>query len=67
MSPSSNYRIDWEKLKFFYYVAKIGIFTNAAGYLNITQSALSRTAHLLEETIGHRLFARMQEGVVLTE
>lgn len=53
-------------LRVFYEVAKIGRFTEAARRLNISQSALSRSVALLEESEGVQLFARSKSGVALT-
>jgi DNA-binding transcriptional LysR family regulator len=57
---------DWEKAKNFYYVAKCGSFANAARFLNISQSALSRQVIYLEQHLGCPLFARHSAGIKLT-
>lgn len=53
-------------LRVFFEVAKDGRFTDAAKRLNISQSALSRSVALLEETTGVKLFNRSKQGVQLT-
>jgi DNA-binding transcriptional LysR family regulator len=53
-------------LRVFFEVAKAGRFTEAAKRLNISQSALSRSVALLEESEGVKLFARSKKGVTLT-
>lgn len=53
-------------LRVFYQVAKAGKFSEAARKLSISQSALSRSVALLEETEGITLFDRSKNGVVLT-
>lgn len=53
-------------LRAFYEVAKVGKFSEAASRLNISQSALSRSVSLLEESEGVVLFDRSKSGVVLT-
>lgn len=53
-------------LNVFYEVAKAGRFSEAARRLNISQSALSRSVALLEESEGVRLFERSKRGVKLT-
>lgn len=53
-------------LKVFFEVAKIGRFTEAARRLHISQSALSRSVALLEESEGVKLFDRTKRGVTLT-
>lgn len=53
-------------LRVFYEVAKTGKFSEAAKKLNISQSALSRSVSLLEETENVVLFDRSKSGVTLT-
>lgn len=53
-------------LRVFYEVAKIGRFSETAKRLNISQSALSRSVGLLEESEGVQLFERSKRGVTLT-
>lgn len=53
-------------LRVFYQVAKDGKFAESAKKLNISQSALSRSVSLLEESEGVVLFDRSKSGVSLT-
>ena len=53
-------------LRVFFEVAKVGRFMEAAKRLNISQSALSRSVALLEESEGVQLFERSKKGVTLT-
>ncbi|HEX7673614.1 MAG TPA: LysR family transcriptional regulator [Bdellovibrio sp.] len=53
-------------LRVFYEVAKVGKFSEAAKKTNTSQSALSRSVALLEESEGVILFDRSKNGVVLT-
>lgn len=53
-------------LRVFFEVAKAGRFNEAARRLNISQSALSRSVALLEESEGVKLFERSKTGVSLT-
>jgi DNA-binding transcriptional LysR family regulator len=57
---------DWEKAKTFYYIAKLGSFANAARFLNISPSALSRQVIYLEQHLDCPLFSRHSGGVKLT-
>lgn len=57
---------DWEKAKTFYYVAKCGSFANAARFLNVSQSSLSRQVIYLEQHLGFPLFSRHSGGIKLT-
>ncbi len=57
---------DWEKAKNFYFISKLGSFANAARFLNISQSALSRQVIYLEHHLGCPLFARHSGGIKLT-
>lgn len=59
--------LDWQHLKGFYYVAKLGNFTKAAESVFRTQSALSQQIKALEQHLGYRLFERTgQQSVLLT-
>jgi len=53
-------------LRVFYEVAKVGKFSEAAQKINISQSALSRSVALLEQSEGVLLFDRSKKGVALT-
>lgn len=55
-----------EYYKVFYYVAKTGSLTQAAGLLSISQPAVSQSIRLLESQTGARLFFRVSRGVRLT-
>lgn len=48
-------------------VARLSSFTRAASELGVTQAAVSRQIHLLEETVGSPLFRRLHRRVELTE
>lgn len=54
-------------LQVFYEVAKHGSFTEAARKLHISQSALSRSVALLEESENVILFERSKRGLALTD
>ena len=54
------------QLRVFFEVAKIGRFSETAKRLGISQSALSRSVALLEESEGVRLLERSKKGVALT-
>jgi len=58
--------VQWDKLKTFYYVAKLGSFTKTGQHLNISQSAISRQIGDLEYSLAHKLFKRLPKGLVLT-
>ena len=53
-------------LRIFFEVARAGSFTAAARHLNISQSALSRSVALLEQSVGVKLLERSKSGVSLT-
>lgn len=48
-------------------VARIGSFTRAARELGVTQAAVSRQIHLLEEGFGFPLFQRLHRSIELTD
>ena len=56
----SSYRI-------FYTVANTGNISKAAKELYISQPAISKSIHKLEESVGCKLFSRSSRGVVLTD
>lgn len=61
-----NRMLDWDKLKTFRAIAKIGSFSAAADYLSTSQSALSRSISSLESTLNMVLFYRNIRGLKLT-
>lgn len=68
LETSSYFRgLDWDKLKHFYYVAKIENISHAADLLDTTQSSLSRHVSGLEKHLGYPLFSRNRDGVTLTQ
>ena len=60
-------RMDWDKLRVFHAVADAGSFTHAGDTLSLSQSAVSRQVHALEESLGVMLFHRHARGLILTE
>lgn len=57
---------NFEYYKVFYYVAKYGNFTVAAGALLTSQPSVTRSVKSLEHNLGCRLFVRSKRGVTLT-
>lgn len=53
-------------LRTFESAARLGTFSEAAGELHTTQSAVSRSVAELERLLGHKLFDRVHRGVRLT-
>lgn len=60
-------RMDWDKLRVFHAVADAGSFTHAGETLSLSQSAVSRQIHALEESLDVVLFHRHARGLILTE
>lgn len=58
--------LNYNHLRYFWYVAREGHLTRAAAQLNVSQSALSAQLQKLEEQIGHSLFERRGRRLVLT-
>jgi len=58
--------MDWDKLRVFHAVAEQGSITHAGEMLHLSQSAVSRQIHTLEQTIGSPLFHRHPRGLLLT-
>ena len=59
--------IDWDKLKTFYAVGKLGNITRASEQMNLAQPAISRQIINLEERLGIHLFIRHKKGLTLTK
>ncbi|MBA55181.1 MAG: hypothetical protein CMK89_12070 [Pseudomonadales bacterium] len=59
--------LDWNDLHYFNAVAREGSLAKAAQALGVTHSTVFRRINQLEETLGVRLFDRLQEGYRLTD
>jgi DNA-binding transcriptional LysR family regulator len=59
--------MDWDKIRVFDVVARLGSFTKAGRELGLSQSAVSRQVGALEEDLGVMLFRRHPTGIELTE
>ncbi len=58
--------MNYNHLRYFWMVARVGKLTEAAEQLNLSQSALSAQIKKLEYQIGHELFERRGRRLVLT-
>ena len=59
--------IDWNDLRYFLVVARTGSLTEAARFLRVTPSTVSRRIDELERAIKRPLFVRRQTGYRLSE
>ncbi len=59
--------MDTRSLRYFQVVAEYGSYSRGADALRISQPAVSRQIHKLEEDVGRKLFRRHGHGVALTE
>lgn len=59
--------LNWNDLKFFLAVARLGSMTRAAERLNVTHSTVFRRINSLEAAMNVKLFARLPEGYQLTD
>jgi LysR family nitrogen assimilation transcriptional regulator len=59
--------MDSKALRYFQAVAEFGSYSRGAEFLRISQPAVSRQIHALEEELGRPLFVRHSHGVSLTE
>jgi DNA-binding transcriptional LysR family regulator len=67
LEKSSRFRyLDWDKIKTFYYVSKLGSFTKTSEFLHLSQPALSRQISSMERILGCPLFTRQSRGLQLT-
>ena len=60
-------RLNYNHLRYFWAVAHNGNLTRTAEQLHVSQSALSLQIRKLEEQLGHELFERRGNQLVLTE
>jgi DNA-binding transcriptional LysR family regulator len=58
--------LDLSSIRSFVTVADVGGVTRAAGFLNLTQSAVSMQIKRLEESLGHTLFLRAARKLALS-
>lgn len=58
--------MDFEKLKTFYSVVKLGTVKAASDQLGLTVSGISRQISALEDELKHKLFERINQRLVLT-
>ncbi len=59
--------IDSRQLQIFFTLAKTGNLSDAAKELGITNSAISHSIHVLEESLGTKLFHRPGKVLILSE
>src|SRR5262250_1418622 len=59
--------MELDQVEAFVVIVRRGGFTRAAGALHLSQPAISRRVHLLEQELGAPLFERMRTGVILTD
>jgi DNA-binding transcriptional LysR family regulator len=59
--------MEWDDLKYFLAVARVGSLTKAARALKTTPATVGRRVAMLEAKLGTRLFDRKHTGYVLTE
>lgn len=62
-----NLNLSVMQLWYFIHAAEAGSYAGAARYLNVSQSALSKSMLSLEKTIGIRLFEREGKALTLTK
>lgn len=59
--------ISFSKLYYFKTIAELGSISKASEVLFITQSALSKSLHELEEELGHNLFSRVGKRLIINQ
>lgn len=57
---------DWDKAKYFYYVAKLGSLSESSRFLHLSQPSLSKKISILEDRLKCKLFVRTPKGLDLT-
>src|SRR3546814_17773015 len=59
--------MEWSDVRIFLAIVRSGTFGGAARSLQISHPTVGRRLRALEQAIGHALFQRTAEGLVLTE
>src|SRR5690242_4173304 len=59
--------MELDQVEAFLAIVRRGGFTRASASLHLSQPAISRRVHLLEDDLGAPLFERMRSGVVLSD
>jgi DNA-binding transcriptional LysR family regulator len=59
--------MEWDDLRFFLAVARLGGLTGASEHLRVSPSTVGRRLSQLEQTLGSTLFAHHQTGYLLTD
>jgi DNA-binding transcriptional LysR family regulator len=59
--------VDIDQVSAFLAIARLRGFTKASASLHISQPAISRRIHLLEQELDAQLFERIHDGVILTD
>lgn len=65
--PRPSYTPSIQELRALVYCAETGSASRAAQALNLTQSAVSRAIHALEERLGVALFRRVRQRLILSD
>lgn len=61
-----NNHMNWSDLRFFLAVSRAGTLIGAARLLGSSQPTVGRRIQTLERSVGHKLFQRAAEGLILT-
>ena len=67
MSIQERHSLNWDDLKFFLAVARIGTLRGAAESIRVNHTTLTRRLSIMEERVGSRLFDRSKSGLMLTQ
>lgn len=59
--------MEWSDIRIFLAIARAGTLQGAARAIGQTQPTMGRRLRALEESVGHTLFQRTAEGLVLTD
>lgn len=60
-------KMEWSDLKVFLAIARAGTLGGAARMIGQTQPTMGRRLRALEQAVGHALFQRTSDGLVLTD
>ena len=67
MSGRTGNAFDWDDLKYFLAISRVGTLRGAAQSIGVNHTTLTRRLGLLEDRVAGRLFDRSTQGFVLTQ
>ncbi len=67
MNSPESHALDWDDLKYFLALTRVGTLRGAANAIGVNHTTLTRRLGLFETSLGGRLFDRSSQGFALTQ